>query len=182
MWKYMPYANVVGRSRRSPATPGLIARRSASIWLGTASQECAPGRVQIRSTVFVDYVSARLVEDPHLWARTLLDELEDLGFGLSYQSLTRNIRARDLRPVCEACRTATRAPERGHRAPTRRRNPVGLAGIAESTRIVEVGQDRQSAGRLASAFGEVAGRVVALNRSTPSGRRDRPCRAWSRVA
>ena len=56
---------------------------------------------------FVDYVSARLVEDPHLWARTLYDELEGLGFGLSYQSLTRNIRSRDLRPACEACRTAT---------------------------------------------------------------------------
>jgi transposase len=59
---------------------------------------------------FVDYVSARLVEDPHLWARTLFDELEPLGFGLSYQSLTRNIRNRNLRPVCEACRTATDRP------------------------------------------------------------------------
>ena len=59
---------------------------------------------------FVDYVSARLVEDPHLWARTLLDELEDLGFGLSYQSLTRNIRARGLRPACAACRSVTERP------------------------------------------------------------------------
>jgi transposase len=59
---------------------------------------------------FVDYVTARLTEDPHLWARTLLDELEELEFGLSYQSLTRNIRARNLRPVCEACRTATGRP------------------------------------------------------------------------
>jgi len=59
---------------------------------------------------FVDYVSARLTEDPHLWARTLYDELEELGFGLSYQSLTRNVRQRDLRPVCEACRTATERP------------------------------------------------------------------------
>jgi transposase len=59
---------------------------------------------------FVDYVSARLVEDPHLWARTLLDELEDLGFGLSYQSLTRNIRARGLRPACAACRSVTDRP------------------------------------------------------------------------
>jgi transposase len=59
---------------------------------------------------FVDYVSARLVEDPHLWARTLFDELEQLGFGLSYQSLTRNIRARNLRPACEACRSATERP------------------------------------------------------------------------
>jgi len=59
---------------------------------------------------FGDYVTARLVEDPHLWARTLYDELEGLGFPLSYQSLTRNIRQRDLRPVCQACRTATDRP------------------------------------------------------------------------
>ena len=32
---------------------------------------------------FVDYVVARLTADPHLWARTLYDELEQLGFGLS---------------------------------------------------------------------------------------------------
>jgi transposase len=56
---------------------------------------------------FIDYVTARLREDPHLWARTLLDELEGLGFPLSYPSLTRNIRQRGLRPVCEACRSAT---------------------------------------------------------------------------
>jgi transposase len=59
---------------------------------------------------FVDYVTARLAEDPHLWSRTLLDELEELGFGLSYQSLTRSIRTRNLRPVCEDCRTATQRP------------------------------------------------------------------------
>ena len=59
---------------------------------------------------FADYVTARLVEDPHLWARTLFDELEDLGFGLSYQSLTRIIRERGLRPVCQACRSATERP------------------------------------------------------------------------
>jgi hypothetical protein len=39
-----------------------------------------------------------------------LRRLEDLGFGLSYQSLTRNIRVRNLRPVCAACRTATERP------------------------------------------------------------------------
>ena len=59
---------------------------------------------------YVEYVSARLREDPHLWARTLCDELEELGFALSYQSLTRNIRAGGLRPVCEECRSATERP------------------------------------------------------------------------
>lgn len=60
--------------------------------------------------LFVDYITARLVEDPHLWARTLFDELAELGFALSYQSLTRNIRKRNLRPVCEACRNVTERP------------------------------------------------------------------------
>lgn len=59
---------------------------------------------------FVDYVTARLCEDPHLWARTLLDELEELGFSLSYPSLTRQIRERGLRPDCEACRSVTDRP------------------------------------------------------------------------
>ena len=59
---------------------------------------------------FVDYVRARLVEDPHLWATTLLDELEPLGYDQSYQSLTRQIRARGLRPVCTACAHVTKRP------------------------------------------------------------------------
>jgi hypothetical protein len=56
---------------------------------------------------FVDYVSARLGEDPHLWAFTLFDELQPLGFNQSYQTLTRDIRTRKLRPDCPACRGAT---------------------------------------------------------------------------
>ena len=56
---------------------------------------------------FVEYVTARLVEDPHLWAVTLFDELEPLGFTASYQTLTRQIRARQLRPVCTDCGRAT---------------------------------------------------------------------------
>ena len=45
-----------------------------------------------------------------MWARTLCDELEELGFTLSYPTLTRNIRARGLRPVCAECRSATDRP------------------------------------------------------------------------
>lgn len=37
---------------------------------------------------FVDYITARLREDPHLWSVTLLDELTPLGFTRSYQTLT----------------------------------------------------------------------------------------------
>ncbi len=35
---------------------------------------------------FVEYVTARFAEDPHLGAQTLMDELKPLGFPLSYQS------------------------------------------------------------------------------------------------
>ena len=48
-------------------------------------------------------MTARLVEDPHLWAVTLFDELQPLGFDRSYPTLTRQIRtrgcARRARPV-----------------------------------------------------------------------------------
>ncbi|MBX9719172.1 MAG: IS21 family transposase [Microbacteriaceae bacterium] len=57
---------------------------------------------------FVDYVTARLTEDPHLWAVTLLDELRRLGFTGSYPTLTRQIRARSLRPACTACAHVTK--------------------------------------------------------------------------
>jgi transposase len=60
--------------------------------------------------VFLAYVTARLVDDPHLWLRTLCDELEDLGYVMSYQTLTRQVRDRKLRPVCQACLTATERP------------------------------------------------------------------------
>ena len=60
--------------------------------------------------MFIAYVTARLIDDPHLWARTLCDELEALGYSLSYQTLTRKIRELDLRPICHACLTATQRP------------------------------------------------------------------------
>lgn len=99
-WSISAIARHAGRNRRTirnyingVTTPGVRKRASEDSF--------AP---------FVDYVSARLREDPHLWARTLCDELEELGFTLSYPSLTRNIRARGLRPECAACRTATDRP------------------------------------------------------------------------
>jgi transposase len=55
---------------------------------------------------FVEYCRIRLVDDPHLWASTLLDELRPLGFTGSYQSLTAAIRRLGLRPACQACHAA----------------------------------------------------------------------------
>jgi transposase len=60
--------------------------------------------------VFAPYAAQRLADDPHLWASTLFDELQDLGYGGSYPTMTRQLRARGLRPACEPCRPATGRP------------------------------------------------------------------------
>jgi len=52
---------------------------------------------------FEPYARERLREDPHLWATALHDELRALGYGRSYQVLTRELRRRALRPHCEPC-------------------------------------------------------------------------------
>jgi transposase len=59
---------------------------------------------------FAVYCAARLVEDPHLWASTLFDELLELGFDRSYPTLTRQLRRRGLRPACEPCHPAKGRP------------------------------------------------------------------------
>ena len=56
------------------------------------------------------YCRERFVEDPHLWAMTLFDEVVALGFGQSYPTFTRQLRARELRPHCERCHAAKGRP------------------------------------------------------------------------
>jgi transposase len=52
---------------------------------------------------FEPYVRQRLADDQHVWATTLFDELVGLGYPRSYQTFTRQLRARGLRPHCEPC-------------------------------------------------------------------------------
>jgi hypothetical protein len=52
---------------------------------------------------FVPYLQARFVDDPHVWASALFDEVVALGYGLSYPHFVRQLRQRGLRPHCEAC-------------------------------------------------------------------------------
>src|SRR5271165_6672177 len=52
---------------------------------------------------FVCYVKARFVDDPHLWASALYDEVVPLGYNRSYPSFARQLRLAGLRPHCEAC-------------------------------------------------------------------------------
>jgi transposase len=52
---------------------------------------------------YAAYVAARFVDDPHLWATALFDEVVDLGYSGSYVSFARQVRLAGLRPHCEAC-------------------------------------------------------------------------------
>ena len=49
------------------------------------------------------YVRQRLTDDQHVWATTLFDEVAALGYDRSYQTFTRQLRERELRPHCEPC-------------------------------------------------------------------------------
>lgn len=60
---------------------------------------------------FVGYVTQRLVDDPHLWATTLFEEVVDLGYPGSYPAFTRGLRNGQLRPACEVC-AASRTRDR----------------------------------------------------------------------
>src|SRR4051794_11920493 len=61
---------------------------------------------------FRDYIAARFVDDPHLPAVTLLEELAMAGFDRSYPTLVRELRRTELRPACLVCQ------QRRGRAPT----------------------------------------------------------------
>ncbi len=52
---------------------------------------------------FASYVAERFVDDPHLWASALFDEVTPLGYSGSYVSFARQLRLAGLRPHCEAC-------------------------------------------------------------------------------
>ena len=77
--------------------------------------------------VFLAYVTARLLDDPHLWVRTLCDELEDLGYAMSYQTLTRQSPPPQAATGVPGVPDRHGAAERRHRAPCRvkRRNGIG---------------------------------------------------------
>ena len=99
-WKIADIARHTGRDRKT----------IRSYLNGTTTPGVRKRSIPDPFEVFLAYVTARLSEDPHLWVRTLCDELEDLGYSMSYQTLHRKIRELKLRPICKACLTATERP------------------------------------------------------------------------
>ncbi|MGH8874983.1 MAG: hypothetical protein ACRDVM_07015 [Acidimicrobiia bacterium] len=52
---------------------------------------------------FEPYVRQRLSDDAHVWATVLFAEVRALGYEGAYQTFTRKLRDRALRPHCEPC-------------------------------------------------------------------------------
>jgi transposase len=100
-WSVSAISRHTGRDRKTIrrylAGDGALARR-------TPAASCLEA--------FRDYIAARFVDDPHLPAVTLLDELAAAGFDRSYPTLVRELRRLELRPVCLVCQ------QRRGRAPT----------------------------------------------------------------
>jgi transposase len=106
---------------------------------------------------FVAYVRQRLRDDPHLRASVLDRELRELGFDASYQTLTREIRARDLRPRCDACGGPKRAATIEIDHPPGEETQWDWLELPDApwggTALIQVGALAQS-GKLAGRFSE----------------------------
>jgi transposase len=92
-WTITAIANHLGHDRKTiraylnaERVPGVRARS-------------APDPLEL----FVPYLTQRLLDDPHVWASALFDEVVALGYSLSYPSFARQVRLASLRPHCEAC-------------------------------------------------------------------------------
>jgi transposase len=89
-WSVSAIARHTGRDRK---TVGRYLAGSAP------SREAAPSCLE----PFRAYLQARFVDDAHVLATTLYEELVGLGFDRSYPTLVREIRQLGLRPACECC-------------------------------------------------------------------------------
>ena len=100
------------RAGRSPRSLGISVmtanhpRLSARRRVGGQRRRSEPDRFG----VFARYCRERLVDDPHLSATTLFDDVLELGYDRSYPTFTRQLRARGRRPLCEPCRPVKGRP------------------------------------------------------------------------
>src|SRR5450631_3996421 len=133
------------------------------------------------------YIAARFVDDPHLPAVSLLDELTAAGFDRSYPTLVRELRRTSLRPVCLVCQQ-----RRGNAPTTEIDHPPGeeiqwdwlelpvtpweqpayvlVGALSHSGRFRAVFCEQMTFGHLAGAMHEV---LVALGGTSQVWRTDR---------
>jgi transposase len=96
-WSYVAIGRHIGRDWRT-VKDYLEGRRQPGV-----RRRAEPGALER----FVPYLTARFVDDPHIWASTLFDEVTELGYSCSYPSFARQLRLAGLRPHCEACSGVT---------------------------------------------------------------------------
>ena len=90
-WSKSAIARHTGRDRKT------IAKYLAG---SGPTRERAPSCVE----PYRAYLEARFVDDAHVRASVLFEELVPLGFDRSYPTLVREIRELGLRPVCDCCK------------------------------------------------------------------------------
>jgi len=92
-WKIAAIARHLDRDRGT-ITAYLEGRSRPGVRRASAPDVLAP---------FAAYARARFIDDPHLWASALFDEVVPLGYAGAYPSFARQLRLAGLRPHCEAC-------------------------------------------------------------------------------
>jgi hypothetical protein len=92
-WSITAIANHLGRDRKT-IRAYLNGERVPGVRVRSAPDPLEP---------FVPYLTQRLLDDPHVWASALFDEVVALNYSLSYPSFARQVRLANLRPHCEAC-------------------------------------------------------------------------------
>ena len=92
-WSISAIARHLDRDRKTIRSY-LMSGRVAGVRRSAAPDPLAP---------FAGYLKARFVDDPHVWASALFDEVVALGYSCSYPSFARQLRLAGLRPHCEAC-------------------------------------------------------------------------------
>jgi transposase len=92
-WTISAIARHLGRDRKT-IRAYINGTRVPGVRASSASDPLEPYRT---------YLMARFVDDPHVWASALYDEVVRLGYPLSYPTFVRQVRLAGLRPHCEAC-------------------------------------------------------------------------------
>ena len=92
-WSIVAIANHLGRDRKT-IRAYLDGERTPGVRVRSALDPLEP---------FVPYLTQRLLDDPHVWASALFDEVQRLGYDRSYPSSTRQVRLANLRPHRGVC-------------------------------------------------------------------------------
>jgi hypothetical protein len=134
--------------------------------------EREPGRRRRRApdplAPYVGYLAARFVDDPHIWASALYDEVSRLGYRLSYVSFARQLRTQGC------AHTARRAP--GCAASPRSRSTTRRVRSCSGTGSSAAGRRGVAPRTCCSAACRTRGGSVGCwprRPTSPSGRGDR---------